>query len=168
MYSVPGRSVQRFLQARLQVWHPMHLSRWNTMEICERTFITESSSIPLRLALQFVDDHVRIAIGGRRPVIVESIAILCVASGHQHGLEPHARDAVGPSTSTPPAEWRLGKRNGPLGRVIEDADAARDPRADHGARHDDSIVVVRLHPVIIQDADLCGITVIQPEWFNTA
>ena len=27
MYSVPWRSVQMFLQAMLQVWHPMHLSR---------------------------------------------------------------------------------------------------------------------------------------------
>src|SRR5215510_1316687 len=37
MYSVPLRSVQMFLQAIEQVWQPMHLSRWNTIEICERT-----------------------------------------------------------------------------------------------------------------------------------
>src|SRR5512147_2585254 len=37
MYSVPLRSVQMFLHAMLQVWHPMHLSRWNTIAICERT-----------------------------------------------------------------------------------------------------------------------------------
>src|SRR5512138_1823764 len=39
MYSVPLRSVQMFLQAMEQVWQPMHLSRWKTIEICERTFI---------------------------------------------------------------------------------------------------------------------------------
>src|SRR3990170_8940539 len=39
MYSVPLRSVQMFLQAIEQVWQPMHLSRWKTIEICERTFI---------------------------------------------------------------------------------------------------------------------------------
>src|SRR5574340_385115 len=37
MYSVPLRSVQMFLQAMLQVWHPMHLSRWKTIDTCERT-----------------------------------------------------------------------------------------------------------------------------------
>src|SRR5665811_1673604 len=31
MYSAPLRSVQMFLQARLHVWQPMHLSRWNTI-----------------------------------------------------------------------------------------------------------------------------------------
>src|SRR6516162_9855188 len=39
MYSVPLRSVQMFLQAMLHVWHPMHLSRWKTMAIWERTSI---------------------------------------------------------------------------------------------------------------------------------
>src|SRR5215475_6908630 len=39
MYSVPLRSVQMFLQAILHVWQPMHLSRWNTIATCERTFI---------------------------------------------------------------------------------------------------------------------------------
>src|SRR5512146_955004 len=37
MYSVPLRSVQMFLHAMLQVWQPMHLSRWNTIATCERT-----------------------------------------------------------------------------------------------------------------------------------
>ncbi len=32
-YSMPRRSVHWFLQATLQVWQPMHLSRWNTVEI---------------------------------------------------------------------------------------------------------------------------------------
>src|SRR5690348_5787877 len=44
MYSVPLRSVQMFLQATEQVWHPMHLSRWKTMEICDLTFIVVSRS----------------------------------------------------------------------------------------------------------------------------
>ena len=42
MYSVPLRSVQMFLQAMLQVWQPMHLSRWNTIEICARTSMMSS------------------------------------------------------------------------------------------------------------------------------
>src|SRR5581483_9279160 len=43
MYSVPLRSVQMFLHAMEQVWHPMHLSRWKTMEIWDRTSIIGSS-----------------------------------------------------------------------------------------------------------------------------
>src|SRR3972149_8703142 len=39
MYSVPRRSVQMFLQAMLHVWHPMHLSRWKTIETCALTSI---------------------------------------------------------------------------------------------------------------------------------
>src|SRR5581483_2378931 len=112
MYSVPGRSVHRFLQARLQVWQPMHLSRWNTMEICARTFMRAPLSIALRFALQFVDDHIGVAIGGRRPVVVEAIAILRVTSGRQHRLEPHAGNAVGPSATTPPSGAEIwGKKS---------------------------------------------------------
>ena len=42
MYSAPLRSVQMFLQAMLQVWQPMHLSRWNTIDTCARTFMLGS------------------------------------------------------------------------------------------------------------------------------
>jgi len=42
MYSAPLRSVHTFLQATLHVWHPMHLSKWNTIEIWDRTFIVIS------------------------------------------------------------------------------------------------------------------------------
>jgi len=40
MYSAPRRSVHTFLQETLQVWQPMHLSRWNTIETCARTSIS--------------------------------------------------------------------------------------------------------------------------------
>ena len=33
-----GRLVHTFLQVTLQVWQPMHLSRFSTMPICARTF----------------------------------------------------------------------------------------------------------------------------------
>src|SRR5690349_9732797 len=38
-YSIPSREVQTFLQVTEQVWHPMHLSRFNTMPICALTFM---------------------------------------------------------------------------------------------------------------------------------
>src|SRR3990170_7971874 len=40
MYSVPLRSVQMLLQDTLQVWQPMHLSRWNTVDTWARIFMT--------------------------------------------------------------------------------------------------------------------------------
>src|SRR5512142_2246965 len=42
MYSVPLRSVQMFLHAIEHVWQPMHLSRWNTIEIWLRTSMSSS------------------------------------------------------------------------------------------------------------------------------
>src|SRR6185437_17035602 len=111
MYSVPGRSVQRFLQARLHVWHPMHLSRWKTIETCERMFMRDPFLIPLGLALQLMNQHVGVAICTGRTVIVEAIAIVRITSGHQNGFQPHSGDAVGPATAPVFADWRLGKGN---------------------------------------------------------
>ena len=34
MYSAPSRLVHTFLQVTLQVWQPMHLSRFITMPTC--------------------------------------------------------------------------------------------------------------------------------------
>ncbi len=36
-YSVPGRFVQTCLQVTEQVWQPMHLSRFITIDICAMT-----------------------------------------------------------------------------------------------------------------------------------
>src|SRR5581483_10900022 len=146
----------------------MHLSRWNTMEICARTFMCASLSVPLRFTLQFVDNHVRVTIGGRRSVVVKAIAILRIASGHEYRLEPHTGDTVGPSTAAPPADWGLGERNGPFGCMVENADAARNARAHHGASYDHAVVVVCFHPIVVENADLRGIFVIQPERLDAA
>src|SRR5512143_470904 len=88
MYSVPRRSVQRFLHARLHVWQPMHLSRWDTIETCARTFMSFASCpsrltsrrppaltgapgrpcllLPPRRSLQLVHDRVAVTVGGWR------------------------------------------------------------------------------------------------------
>src|SRR5579884_3968797 len=39
MYSAPGRLVHTCLQVTLQVWQPMHLSRFITMPTCARIVI---------------------------------------------------------------------------------------------------------------------------------
>src|SRR5215470_3260878 len=64
MYSVPRRSIQMFLHAIEQVWQPMHLSRWNTIETCERTFIS-SSQLPV---LSFERARLSTAIKTRAPI----------------------------------------------------------------------------------------------------
>src|SRR5690348_14417187 len=53
MYSVPLRSVQMFLHAMVQVWHPMHLSRWKTIATCDRI------SIVVLLVRIFLSDALR-------------------------------------------------------------------------------------------------------------
>src|SRR5512135_2575179 len=64
MYSVPRRSVQMFLHATLHVWHPKHLSRWNTIAICERTFIPRLPCLPFQLG-QLAHVDVRVAVAPR-------------------------------------------------------------------------------------------------------
>src|SRR5512142_2096568 len=79
MHPVPLRSVQMFLQAMEQVWQPMHLSRWNTIEICDRTFIVISSPrLPLEFR-QLAHEHVGVAIAPGRAPIIEVVSELAVA-----------------------------------------------------------------------------------------
>src|SRR5215469_1752977 len=102
MYSVPRRSVQMFLQAIEQVWQPMHLSRWNTIETCERTFILFVrclivSGSPLELPFQFrklAHEHVGVAVAARRPPIVEVKGELPITAGHQVRLQARPGQAV--------------------------------------------------------------------------
>src|SRR5579885_758333 len=94
MYSVPGRSVHRFLHARLHVWQPMHLSRWNTMETWARTFMSSPLSLPLRAALQLADEHVSVADAGWRAVIVETVGVLRVCACAQDQIQPHPHQGV--------------------------------------------------------------------------
>src|SRR6185312_2714935 len=166
MYSVPGRSVQRFLQARLQVWHPMHLSRWKTMETWARIFMR--TPLPLRLAFELMHNYVGVAIRARRTVVVEAIAVVRVSTGHQHGLETHAGQAVGPSGTPVFANGRFRKRDGSLRSMVKDAEAARNAGADHGPGDDHAIVVVGFHPVVVEDVDLGAVLVVEPERLHSA
>src|SRR3974377_2292578 len=70
MYSVPRRSVQMFLQAMLQVWHPMHLSRWKTILIGERAFIAMLLPSPPELR-KLADEDVGVPVAADRPPVVE-------------------------------------------------------------------------------------------------
>jgi hypothetical protein len=53
-YSMPSRLVQTFLQVMEQVWQPMHLSRFRTMPICERIFISVLLDISRQWARQII------------------------------------------------------------------------------------------------------------------
>src|SRR5512137_4606 len=108
-YSTPGRLVQTFLHVTLQVWQPMHLSRFSTMPICARTFMFSSCLIGVGLrvlALRLVglrevvvarrvqpvdllhlphDDEL-VAVGSDGPVVVEAVGQLRVAADHVRRL----------------------------------------------------------------------------------
>src|SRR5690242_21643125 len=111
MYSAPGRLVHRFLHARLHVWHPMHLSRWNTIETCERTFMSGSlCGSPFRFSRQFANDRIRVPVGGRGAIIVEVVTMLGITANHQYRLQAQTRHAVGATAAPIPAHRRFWER----------------------------------------------------------
>src|SRR5512137_1243628 len=131
---MPRRSVHWFLQATLQVWHPMHLSRWNTVAICERTFMACPRSVLRRRdELAHADEGVPVVPGGAP--VVEGEGELAVAAQHERGLEAHPRQAVvasGPLAAALRAPWHA---DGPLRSVVEQAQARGDARGDDAAHH---------------------------------
>ena len=96
MYSVPLRSVQMFLQAMLQVWQPMHLSRWKTMRNLRSDVHRDAFPLPFEFG-QFADQDVGVTIAADRSPVVEMVSELAVAARHQVGLQARARQAVMPA-----------------------------------------------------------------------
>src|SRR5690606_40070474 len=99
---MPSREVHTFLQVTEQVWQPMHLSRFSTMPICARTFISPVSC-SRRGLLQFfepvdrahlADDYELIAVRADRAVVVEAVRQLRVAADHVCWLEHRAGHRV--------------------------------------------------------------------------
>src|SRR5512144_1913322 len=121
MYSAPCRSVQMFLHEMLQAWHPMHLSRLNTITSWARTSI---ASPP-----QLSDDDMAVAVHSGRPPVVEVIAELGVSAEHQRRFQADTGQAV-VHTASPSAPFRLLDVEGPLRRVVHDRRPLRDPRGD--------------------------------------
>src|SRR5215472_6559041 len=112
MYSVPLRSVQMFLQAIEQVWQPMHLSRWNTIETCERTFmivfpslvrVRGSNGSPFQF-WKLAHQHMSVSVASRRSPIVEVKSKLPISAGHQVRLQTCSSEAVVASGATMPAQ----------------------------------------------------------------
>src|SRR5512136_1571834 len=87
MYSAPARLVHTFLQGMLQVWQPMHLSRFMTMASCVLTLI------PFHLPRLPDDDHL-VPLGPGGTVVVEAVAQLGVAADHLGGLHHDPSDAI--------------------------------------------------------------------------
>ena len=81
MYSAPFRSVQTFLQATLHVWQPIHLSRWKTIDTCERIFMI--SPLILRCARELTNQHEGIPVDACRSPIIHAVGELTVAAHHQ-------------------------------------------------------------------------------------
>src|SRR5690349_3586819 len=118
MYSVPLRSVQMFLQAMLHVWQPMHLSRWNTIATCERTFI-EFSSSPFQVR-QLAHQDMCVAVAARGAPVIEMEGELAVPAHHQVRFQPNAREVVVASGAAVIPQRRLRDRISAFGRVILD------------------------------------------------
>src|SRR5512139_2542502 len=95
-YSMPSRLVHTFLQVTEQVWQPMHLSRFSTIAIWARIFMTYSPllgcaqdrhGVLVRTfepvdRLHLAHDHELVAVGADGPVVVEAVGELGVAADH--------------------------------------------------------------------------------------
>src|SRR3954451_150205 len=69
-YSTPVRLVHACLQVTEHVWHPMHLSRFITIDICAMTFMREPPSV--RHVLRATPDRRDlVALVARRAEVVE-------------------------------------------------------------------------------------------------
>src|SRR5574340_1404596 len=123
--------------------------------------------LPLQIG-QAPHENVRVPIAARRAPIVEVERELTVTSDHEVRLQTDARETVVTSRAPVIPQRRLGHRVGPLRRVILDTDAARDACADGGAGHYYAVVVVNFHPVVVDDADLRGVAVVDPERLHAA
>src|SRR5512135_735150 len=153
MYSAPRRSVQMFLQEILQAWHPMHLSRLNTITSCARTSI---ASPP-----QLSDDDAAIAVYPGRPPVVEVVAELGIPAEHQRRLETDAGEAV---VHAPPSSalFRFLDVEGPLRRVVHEHRPLRDPRRDDRPADDDPVGVEDFNLLVVRDPCPRRILGIQP------
>src|SRR5262245_50125152 len=101
----------------------MHLSRWKTIPICERTSM--ATSLPLELR-EFAHEHVRVPVAADRAPVVEVERELRVAADHEVRLQTRARQRVVSARAAVPAQRRLRHAVRAFGRVIDDADAVRD------------------------------------------
>src|SRR6476469_10477783 len=124
--------------------------------------------LPLWLAFKLVNNDVGIAIRARRTVVIKAIAIVRVSSSHQHGFQAHTGQAVGSPGTPILAHRRLWERNGSFWGMVENADSSRNAGADHRARHGHTVVVVGFHPIVVENANLGSILVIQPEWLDSS
>src|SRR5512135_3621940 len=158
MYSVPRRSVHRFLQAMLQVWQPMHLSRWNTIETFARMFTGFlPHPLPSWFSLELVDVNISVPVGARRAPGVECVAELGVAARHEDRFQARLGQAVVPPGPPMVSQGGPGDGNGAFRSVVVDSGSPRHPRANHRPRDDDSVVVVRFDPGVIGHPDLRGV-----------
>src|SRR6516162_7259038 len=138
-YSTPSRLVHTFLQVTEQVWQPMHLSRFSTIAIWARIFMTVSSfgrdraravePIDLRHLAQ--DDEL-VAVRADRAVVVEAVGKLGVAADHMRGLRTDPCHRVVDATALA-GDLAARHVHDLLLGVIHHAHAGRHALADHGA-----------------------------------
>src|SRR3989304_1390359 len=159
MYSAPRRSVQMFLQEMLQVWHPMHLSRWHTITSGARTSIAS----PPQLSY----DDMAVAVHPGRPPVVEVVAELGVSAEHQRRLETGPGEAfVHPPPSSAP--FRLLDVEGGLRRVVHARRPLRDARRDVRPADDDAVGVVDLDRIVVPDPGARRAFMFQPDHLTAA
>src|SRR5579863_8019475 len=99
--------------------------------------------------------------------VVEAVSELSVATRQKHWVDAGTRQAV-VSAGPLPALLRFRDVIRALDRVIVHASARLDPAAHIGAGHYHAVVIVDLDPVVILDAYLRGVSVVDPYRIHAA
>ena len=158
----------------------MHLSRFSTIAICARIFILRPPACrsfgrdgerfgliggrlvePVDLGHLAHDDEL-VAVGADRAVVVEAVALLGVAADHVGRLDDRARHRIMDAAALA-GYFRAGHVHDLLLRVIHQAHAVLHALRDHGARDQRAVRIVGFDPVVIDDADLLGVVLADPD-----
>ena len=150
----------------------MHLSRFITIAICARIFMTRplaravtdgdgGAVQPVHL-IHATDDDELVAVGAHGAVVVQAIALLRVAADHVRRFQHHAcHRIVDPAAQA--GHFAARHVHDLLLRMVHHHHAGIDPLRNHSARHQRAVGVVGLDPVVVGDADLLRVRLADPD-----
>src|SRR5579875_243976 len=115
------------------------------------------------------DDAMRVAReDADRAPVVEAVRPLPVAAGYLQRIYAGSREAVVTAGAPAAANLRLGHGDRAVRCMIDHAGSRLHARAHRGTRDHHAVVVVDLDPLVVDDADLRRILVVDPARLHTA
>src|SRR5918998_2722534 len=166
-YSTPPRLVQACLQVTLQVWQPMHLSRFITMASCAISLIgslrmrrSASSVGHLLAAPTDGGDLITLVTGGA--VVVQRERLLGVAADQVCRLDHQPGQRVVNATALT-GLLDAGHAHGATLGVVHEHGALGHPVTENHPGDHDAVAVDRLDPLVVHHTDLGGVYIGHPD-----